>query len=245
VLQEVKIKDKKVVKGSKNLNGPGEADLALNEDDMDKAGKLTLAQLLEQKIKGYHSGYIRKSISLRHMVDDEPVFFVFDGVFINRFYNPSGEINGLYNYEQDYLNYYTAEDIKGIEVMSSAGYSTSYIIDFISPRATGASVAFIEITTRSGHGPFMNKTQGTYLYKPLAATLPKQFYRPRYKVKTPVTGADLRSTIHWQPDIITDTAGNATVSFYCADKAAHYTIIIQGIDLNGSLGFKREGIIVK
>ena len=91
----------------------------------------------------------------------------------------------------------------------------------------------------------MTKTQGTYLYKPLAATLPKQFYRPRYTVKYHPVGTDLRSTIHWEPNIVTDSTGKATVSFYSADKPSTYSIIIEGTDLNGSVGFKRGKIMVK
>ena len=132
--------------------------------------------------------------------------------------------------------------------MYNPNFSDVYTSAFFSPRAVDPinnPLAYIEITTRSGHGPFTQKTQGTYYYRPLAATLPKQFYSPRYKIKSAVTGSDLRSTIHWEPDIITDTAGNATLSFYCADIPANYTITLQGIDLNGSLGFKRKEIIVK
>jgi hypothetical protein len=90
----------------------------------------------------------------------------------------------------------------------------------------------------------MRHTPGTYLYKPLAATLPKQFYRPKYNTKSVITGTHLRSTIHWEPNIVTDTAGKATVSFYSADKPATYTITIEGSDLNGSLGFKQKKIQV-
>ena len=53
VLKEVIIKDRKVVKGSHNLNGPGEADQVLDEDDMKKAGKATLMDLLYKDVKGF------------------------------------------------------------------------------------------------------------------------------------------------------------------------------------------------
>ncbi len=245
MLKEVKVNDKKVIKDSKNLNGPGAADQVLNEDDLSKLGKMTLSQLLEKTIKGYRSGYILHSTDLHHMIHDEVVNFVFDGMYIKRFYTPTPEPNGYYHYEQDYLDYYTAEDIKGIEIMFNPSFADNYILQFISPFALGSPIAFIEITTRSGHGPFMKKTLGTYLYKPLPVTLPKQFYKPKYKVKTPATGMDLRSTIHWEPDIITDTAGHATVSFYTADKPANYTILVNGVDLNGGIGFQRQKITVK
>jgi hypothetical protein len=247
VLKEVKIRDKKVIKDSKNLNGDGQSDQVLNEEDINKLGKMTLSQLLEKSIKGYHSGYLPKDPRLHHMIFDEWVQFVFDGMFIGRFYSPPPfrEPNDYYNYEQDYLDYYTAEDIKGIEVMFNPSYADNYISTFFSPRQIGSPWAFIEITTRSGHGPFMRKTLGTYLYKPLAATLPKKFYSPRNAPKSLINGTDLRSTIHWEPDVITDSLGRAHVSFFTADKAAHYTILLDGIDLNGDIGYQRQGITVK
>ena len=53
VLKEVVIKARKVVKGSHNLNDDGGADETLDEQDMEKAGKMTLLQILEQKVTGF------------------------------------------------------------------------------------------------------------------------------------------------------------------------------------------------
>jgi hypothetical protein len=55
---------------------------------------------------------------------------------------------------------------------------------------------------------------------------------------------DLRSTIHWEPNITTDANGEAIVSFYTADKPSIYTIIMEGTDMNGNLGYKTEKIII-
>jgi hypothetical protein len=105
-------------------------------------------------------------------------------------------------------------------------------------------IAAIEITTRSGKGPFVRRTAGTYLYKTLPFTLAKQFYRPRYTVKNIgiAPGTDLRSTIHWEPNVVTDEKGNASVSFFSADKSTGYTIILEGTDLEGNLGYNRQQI---
>ncbi len=247
VLKVVSIKDKKVIKESKNLNGPGEADQILNEQDMLKAGKTTLIDLLEKRIKGFGPGYIRDNPALFYKINDALVKFVIDGAYLDRFYIPDEEVNSYYNYLKQSLDYFTAEDIAGIEVMFSTRYNARYVMTFISPMAVGDIVnpiAFIEITTRSGNGFFMKRTPGTYLYKPLAVSLPNQFYRPKYTIKSLITGADLRSTIYWSPNIVTDTTGKATVSFYTADKPIHYTIMLEGADLNGSVGFKRDKLLV-
>jgi hypothetical protein len=260
VLKEVNIKDKKIVKGSKNLNGPGEADLVLDEKDMLKAGKRTLTDLLREKIPGIiEYGHIGK-YPQAYFIYGKLITVVFDGLSIDKFYSPPDRrykedeetyryrlVSDRHNYIKQYLEYYTAEDIVGIEYM----FNNKYAMAYNSPSVNGKehkfdSHAYIEITTRSKQGPFMRFTPGTYLYKPLAFTLPKQFYSPKYTVKNKNTalGTDLRSTIFWEPNIITDAAGKATVSFYSADKAANYSVILEGTNMNGALGYKKAEIVV-
>ncbi|HTH83002.1 MAG TPA: hypothetical protein VL490_08710 [Mucilaginibacter sp.] len=256
-LKEVVIKDKKIIKDSHNLNGPGEADQAIDEQDILKAKKTTLGDLLEQKIKGFHMYGIWQPtklckstpISTSYVLDGQLVVFIIDGVSLNKLFNgnPMGPIKNpnRFAFFKSYMDYFTAEEIKGIEVMRSDIYTSSYLFSYIGAAAVcPPNLAFIEITTRSGHGPFMKITPGTYLYKPLPFTLPKQFYSPKYTVSNHnlAMGTDLRSTIYWQPNIVTDENGKATVSFFAADKLADYTAIIEGTDLSGNLGYKRKKI---
>ncbi|MCH5685855.1 hypothetical protein LWM68_17345 [Niabella sp. W65] len=58
----------------------------------------------------------------------------------------------------DVLQYYSAEDVKGIEVMRSPRYSMQYQVrfnegkvDFMNPPI------YVEITTHGGVGPFLKK----------------------------------------------------------------------------------------
>jgi len=72
----------------------------------------------------------------------------------------------------------------------------------------------------------------------------KTFYRPRYTVRDTSVLIDLRSTIHWEPDVITDKEGKAIVSFYSADRPGTYTVILEGSDMNGNIGYQRKKIII-
>jgi uncharacterized protein YfaS (alpha-2-macroglobulin family) len=47
---------------------------------------------------------------------------------------------------------------------------------------------------------------------------------------------DLRSTIYWQPDIITDKEGKASFEYFNADGKGTYRVVIEGIDADGNLG---------
>ncbi len=287
-LKEVVIKEKKIVKGSKNLNGPGEADQVFDEQDMLKAGKMTLEEFLAKNLKGFQAKgglwlpcpscdrdphprtpmpLVSRSLPTSYVLTDKMIHFVFDGIDVNQFYGESplpispynfqslGPWSDLtppqhrYDYLKHYLDYFTAEDITGVEIMYNTQFNANYSILALEPKLNmmiGNSIAYIEITTRAGKGPFMKLTPGTYLYKPLPYTLPKDFYRPRYTVKnvTSAMGTDLRSTIHWEPRVVTDKAGKAAVSFFSADKPANYTLILEGTDLNGGFGYSRQKIKV-
>jgi len=236
VLKEVKIIAKKIVKGSQNLNGPGNADQILDEAEMIEARKKNLFDVLYQQIKGFHTGRYNY-----YYIEDRPVLFIVDGVFLNPWialvFNPHSRqdfIDAL----RDYFKFYSAEDIKGVEAMVSNKFNAEYHRRFV-PLAPPI-FSFIEITTRSGAGPQMiANTPGVYVYRPLALSWPKEFYKPRYPVNdTTKHLPDTRSTIDWEPNIVTDKNGQATISFFAADKTATYTVILQGVDVNGSLGYK-------
>jgi hypothetical protein len=255
LLKAVDIKDKAIIRGSKNLNGPGNYDQAITRDEIEKTGKISLLQLIEKKVTGFQEGHIHKDNDLSFMIKEKRVRFVVDGIDLDRFYDSvSGIPNEHYNYQRETLDYLSAEDITGIEVIYSMRYNALYnernlTTDeqlAIAPSATaGADVAYLEITTRSGNGPFIKPATGILVYKPAPITFPFQFYRPRYSDKKIDQGfTDLRSTIHWEPNIVTNKAGTASTSFYAADQPTTYTIILQGADLNGKVGFIMQKLTI-
>jgi len=260
ILKEVKITAKKIIKDSQNLNGPGNADLVLDEKDMEKAGKKNWLQLLQENIKGFREGasnaathtdvfignlpvdVITHDYSLWYYVNYKRVMIFVDGIPLDSTFSQPPTIID----EKTFLESHYAEDIKGIELNYATKFADVYELRFISPWEPISKYAFIEITTRSGHGPFFGNTPGMYLYKPLPISWPKQFYKPKYAVKdTAKYLPDLRSTIDWEPNITTNANGEATVSFFTADKPSTYTLIIEGADMNGNLGYKKDKINIK
>lgn len=270
LLKMVTIRDRAIVKGSANLNGAGDADQVIDEETIENANKTSLGDLLEQKVTGFHTTMLSKAgggrgtgiakapPEMTYMIKDKRVHFVFDGIDVNRFYQPLDSdmpiVNEYYNYIKQYLDYFTAEDIKGIEVLYTQRRSNAYNTQNLTtdellaespagPR--GSATAYVEITTRSGNGPFTQRANGIYVYKPLKSTLPKVFYRPRYPVKNvPAKFADLRSTIHWDPTVVTNKDGEANVSFYAADKPGTYTLTLEGGDLKGLVGAQTQKITI-
>ncbi|MEO6521714.1 MAG: carboxypeptidase-like regulatory domain-containing protein [Mucilaginibacter sp.] len=281
LLRAVNIKDRAYVKGSQNLNGPDGADQTLTEDILVNAGRVSLLDVLTSKIKGFHTSFYKRSSfgasaarraasasasdsggggagsngpNLEYFLKDKRVHFVFDGVDLERFYEPFGGLpNEHYEYQKQYLDYISAEDILGVEVnyTNNARYNVRNLdnlddlLDATPTGPSGSDFAYIEITTRAGNGPFIQRANGIYIYKPIPIAEYKQFYRPKYLTKAnPTKYVDLRSTIHWEPNVITSKAGEATVSFYAADKATSYSIIFEGCDMAGKVGYQTQKITI-
>jgi hypothetical protein len=73
-------------------------------------------------------------------------------------------------------------------------------------------------------------------FSPQGYNKEKQFYSPKYDVPANLNRNDLRTTIYWNPKVITDATGNSSFEFYNADGKGQYKVIIEGIDANGNLG---------
>jgi hypothetical protein len=73
--------------------------------------------------------------------------------------------------------------------------------------------------------------------KPLGYQKPSQFYVPKYTVDSIrlKTQNDLRTTIYWNPKLVSDSTGTVHVQFYTADKANNYSVIMEGITNKGEI----------
>lgn len=49
---------------------------------------------------------------------------------------------------------------------------------------------------------------------------------------------DTRSTIYWNPMLMTDADGKATFEYFNADQKGYYRIVVEGTDNNGQIGRK-------
>ena len=71
-------------------------------------------------------------------------------------------------------------------------------------------------------------------------SVPVQYYAPQYP-EGPVPGdIDVRRTVYWNPNVITDNEGRARVEFYNNSYSQHYTISGTGITASGIPYILRE-----
>jgi hypothetical protein len=67
-------------------------------------------------------------------------------------------------------------------------------------------------------------------------TLEKEFYAPRYDVALPEHDLpDFRTTLFWQPTLVTDEHGEATVSFWNSDAKTTMQVTVEGMTNTGKM----------
>ncbi|MDE1191265.1 MAG: hypothetical protein PW786_03895 [Arachidicoccus sp.] len=253
-LADVVVTSKPRVEGSENLNGAGNYDAVITETELQQMGDSTLLQVLKSKLKNFTAGdcKLNKVPHLFYMLNGSKVKFIFDGVKLDFFYDSAtqgGTMDPYFQFINDYIKYYTAKDIKGIEVMEPGKYadtySTSY--DYVESEMNDCSrYTYIEITTYGKAGPFITHNATIDIYRPQPFSYGKEFYQPKY-INRQLRDSlpDIRSTIYWNPLIVTDKNGEANFSFYSASSATDYLFWLEGMDMNGHLGFKAKKIEVK
>ncbi|MFD0767017.1 hypothetical protein ACFQZI_19320 [Mucilaginibacter lutimaris] len=226
LLSEVTIRDKrKTTLKDEEGNDIDYTDLLLDEKQLIKAGRQTLYDLLLTK-KGFKvmSGY-RGNPNSNFLMDGNPMLAILiDGVNVNRFNMMSQAPNAHFNFLKSYLTGLLAADVKQM------------VIYHVWDRQMGDVLSYLVIQTRSGAGPSTQSPGGIYVYRPEPLYKARQFYKPRYLVNSTYDASVNRSTIHWEPNLVTDENGKATLSFYAADKPSTYTVNIEGTDLQGRFG---------
>jgi hypothetical protein len=101
--------------------------------------------------------------------------------------------------------------------------------------ANGAN-GVIAFYTKEGKN-YIPPREGIYKFTNIGFKGTREFYSPQYDIQKPEHAKpDERVTIFWDPLILTDSTGHATVSFYNHDLETEITGIIEGLSNNGLPG---------
>jgi TonB-dependent SusC/RagA subfamily outer membrane receptor len=227
LLNEIVIKAKKnaatimdmSVKNSSNLAGAGHADQVLTFIDLLPCGG-NFMQCLSGRLtniiisggKAYSRGF------------DSPMYVIIDGVGDR----DPGALSTIEVSSVEVLrgggaaSLYGVKGANGVLIITTkkgdVDYS-AYEIEHYRPRDSNKPKAFVKYNF-----------QGGYDFR-------REFYSPDYS--NPATDkqiADLRTTIYWKPNVITDGNGRASVEFYNADSTGNYRVVAEGLDKDGNLG---------
>ncbi|MCJ0741363.1 TonB-dependent receptor plug domain-containing protein [Pedobacter montanisoli] len=211
-LKEVNITEQKAKPiASTNLNGAGNADAIITAKDLENTVSLT--QYLVGRIAGIKVGM--QKVYARG--DSVPMAIFIDGLSVDTVNTTLDDI--------------AVDDIETIEILKNNAYTAIYGSD-------GFSGAII-VTTKRGKvsGSYNRYTPGVISYIPKGFTAVREFYSPKYDVK-PDNRPDLRSTVFWDPQVITDKEGHTKINYFNPDVPGTYRIVIEGIDIGGNLARK-------
>jgi len=93
------------------------------------------------------------------------------------------------------------------------------------------------INTKKGLQPEDIASIGVLPISPKGFYIAREFYSPKYDQSNLTNNRpDLRSTIFWKPELVTDKNGNASFEYYNADDKGSYRIVVEGIDDKGNIG---------
>ncbi|MES2829434.1 MAG: carboxypeptidase regulatory-like domain-containing protein [Bacteroidota bacterium] len=244
-LQEVNISATKIIKGSQNPYGAGRSDLAFDANDIKQSGTANLYQLLKQKVPGFKVIYDyenRKGMPTirigKYLLLDGDINI--DGRQLQLSVDKDWAVEDL----KDALAQYNMANFVGIEVIYSKKFTAQTVNGVAGYK--DHEFAKIEITTLNGKGWYVPVNPDVVYYRPLPVMQAKQFYSPKYLTSGSGDAAtDLRPTIFWGPNVITDVDGKAKVSFYTSDVGGTYSVGLEGTDSKGGFGSARKKIAVQ
>jgi hypothetical protein len=220
MLAEVKVVEKKPeLKNSSNLNGAGHADAVIKRDVLQNC--YSFPECLQGRVAGifvergvvYSSRSVMSSIR-RGML---PMQVIVDGM----------------QWDAEFVSSINPNEIESVEVLKSGGYTAIYGM------MGGGGVLVINTRRANVSNDYKNYAPGVLSYNPKGFYKAREFYAPNYD--DPATNekvGDLRTTVYWNPNVLTDSTGRASVSFFNADGLGNYKVIVEGINSNGSLGRK-------
>jgi CarboxypepD_reg-like domain/TonB-dependent Receptor Plug Domain len=223
LLKEVKIREKKRDDNYRtaNLNGPGHADQVIHRSEFRGGG--LFSDQFNGILRGVSFGacpdgkmaFLTLNLSMATgMNGATPMVLIIDGAVIDQ---------TRFN-----INNINVNSIETIEVLKDANAAIYGI---------GSTGGVLVITTRQGAGLEAKDIVSTGILPITSMGFYKarEFYAPKYDHDNPKR-PDLRSTIYWDPEIITDKEGNASFEYYNADGKGSYRVVIEGIDEKGNLG---------
>ena len=219
MLDEVMVVEKKpAVNNSSNLNGAGNADNVIKGDVLQNCFDITIC--LQGRVPGIvvRNGIVYSTRSMNSSFSGPvPMQIILDGMFV----------------EPEFLSAINPNDIETIEVLRSISYTAIYGM-------RGGGGVLVINTKRGERTNSMNSyAPGIISFKPQGFYTARSFYQPKYD--DPETRQDIpdhRTTVYWNPNVITDSTGIAKVEFFNADGVGAYKVVVEGLDVNGVLGRK-------
>ncbi len=103
-------------------------------------------------------------------------------------------------------------------------------------RLRNRTASYLFITTKSGKGPYYTPPVGAITTKLKGLSVYKEFYTPKYNKQDSSDPNNFKKTLFWDANIITDSLGNASASFFANGILKDVFLNIQGVGIDGKAG---------
>ncbi|XOV92117.1 MAG: hypothetical protein ACFHWX_18150 [Bacteroidota bacterium] len=104
------------------------------------------------------------------------------------------------------------------------------------------SANIIAIYTHGQKGIYGTKRSPGMLHTAVPVfSAPREFYAPKYADNQSNifdNRPDLRTMIHWDPELQTDTTGKISTSFYNGDHVGKVMVVVEAVSANGLIGYQ-------
>ncbi len=231
ILDEVEVKGQKKenpARHSANLNGPGNADQVISGDEIYFQGCPSLDMCLQGRLVGV---IFRGGVPYSSRSPNQPMQIILDGVYMGA----------------DALRIVPPVDVASVEILRTIGNTAIY-------GSWGGGGVMIITTRRGDQPPRWGERPGSTAG--LTSFRQQGYYevRPFPMVDYGASGQeeagreparDDRTTIFWEPNILTEGDGKASFRFYTADDPGTYQVVVEGLDAQGRLVRKITYIQVK
>jgi hypothetical protein len=242
MLDEVHIFGKKTIKNSRNLNGQGKSDISFDEEDLLENPNRSIMDFLLDSVPGFNIRMFHKTGALQFRIKDKIVNVIIDS-------HDLAQTFGSIRKTKEFLEGTSVKEILGVELLHNTLYSIKYVARFHPELFKSAGgiflVSYLEITTRSGIGHVQKINPGTDMHHDIQFHWPRQFYVPKYNATKDQSATDLRSTLHWEPMLITNPDGKAQIKFFTSQQKGTFTVFLQGMDEHGHLLTKQRKLQVQ
>jgi hypothetical protein len=228
VLKEVVIRDTKIVNKVSHKDYSSLSSLSSEPDHLINGSQFAGCGSVLECLKGFVIG----------MTYDNGKFYV------SRGYNSGSKVpvqifvKGM-PVDADFLSTLNATDIESVELflkdelglINSAYGTNGAIVVNVKKAPVGEKMTYQQLKN-------LIPQRNELTFNPKGYTPVKTFYIPRYsgpKANQPLK-ADTRTTIYWNPNVITDKTGAASVEYFNSDGKGTCRAIIEGIDNDGNIG---------
>ncbi len=225
-LKEVTIKDVVTKKKPSHADYPALTGLSMLPDQLISADRLTPCNIftlcLQSAVLGLtfqdNNFYVRRDYQAGNKT---PVQVFVDGSPVDVNY-----LNSLNATEVESIEVFLKDDVSGI----NRTYGTNGILEVNMKKVEKKKYTAKDIQD-------LIPQPSVVTFVPKGYTSGRVFYSPKYEVtRSTMQGFDYRTTLYWNPRIVTDEKGNASFEYYNSDGKGTYRVIAEGIDKDGNIG---------